>query len=625
LTTTFWENNFQIGTFSNFQINQMKLFSSILLMAFSLTLGTGTGNYLSPGAIAVDEQHDIIYTALTSGKSIAVTDLKTGLTTERILLKQNPNNILLSSGGSTLFVSSGEAKGIVEIIPLSKKKVKTVIPVGHTPLGMALSLDEKYLYVANRFSNTISVIDLKTNKIATTLPAVREPRALCISPDGKTLAAGNFLPAQAATNSVVAAQITLIDTRTNTVRSNLTLSNGAQSILGLACSPDGKYLYAVHLLSRFSMPITQLDRGWVNTNALSIIDLNNDSLYATILLDDVDRGAANPSGICVGEDKKLYIALSGTHELMSLNLSGLHENLDALFTGKRSDAYIRNKEDLSSSLSFASPYKKRIPLQGRSPREVAFAKGAVYVSSRFSPFLEMIPVKENSIPVLLALGEEPELDGVRRGELAFGDASICYQQWQSCISCHPDGRADGLNWDQQNDGLGNPKNTKSLLYSHVTPPCMITGIRESAEKAVRNGILHTLQTRQPEALAVDMDDYLKQLTPVESPYLQEYKKKDPKQKGKQLFEQAGCLQCHGGKYLTDQNKYHVGTNEEDEKRPFDTPTLLEIWRTAPYLYDGRATTLREVFTKYNTDDKHGYTKKLSKEELDALILYINTL
>jgi cytochrome c peroxidase len=225
----------------------------------------------------------------------------------------------------------------------------------------------------------------------------------------------------------------------------------------------------------------------------------------------------------------------------------------------------------------------------------------------------------------LTLGKEPEPNSVRRGELAFGDATICYQQWQTCVSCHPDGRADGLNWDQQNDGLGNPKNTKSLLYSHVTPPCMITGIRESAEKAVRNGILHTLQTRQPETLAVDMDNYLKQLTPLESPYLQEYKQKDPKQKGKQLFEEAGCIQCHGGKYLTDQEKYHVGTNGDDETRPFDTPTLLEVWRTAPYLYDGRAATLREAFTKYNTNDQHGYTKKLSKEDLDALILYINTL
>ncbi|MDR0845168.1 MAG: beta-propeller fold lactonase family protein, partial [Tannerella sp.] len=295
----------------------MKILSNILLLLFCLTIGAGTENYLSPGAMAIDEKQDIIYTALTTDKSIAVTNLKTGRTTEKIALKQNPNSLLLSPDGTTLFVSAGQAKGSVEIISLSNKKVKTSIQVGHTPTGLALSVDGKSLYVANRFSNTISVIDVKSNKVTATIPTVREPRSVCATPDGKTVAAGNFLPAQAAINEVVAAQITLIDTRTNTVRSNVTLPNGAQSILGVTASPDGKYLYAVHLLSRFSVPITQLDRGWVNTNALSIVDLKNDSLYATVLLDDVDRGAANPAGICVGGDQKLYIAVSGTHELLT--------------------------------------------------------------------------------------------------------------------------------------------------------------------------------------------------------------------------------------------------------------------------------------------------------------------
>ncbi|MDR1897043.1 MAG: beta-propeller fold lactonase family protein [Prevotellaceae bacterium] len=583
-------------------------------------------NYLSPGAMAVDKNRDIVYTVLTGDKAIAVTDLKTGQTSERIDLKQNPNNILISPDGATLYVSCGGAKGSVEIINLENKKRKAITNIGHTPQGMALSKDGNLLYAANRFSNTISAIDLSKKKIIASIPAVREPRTLCLLPDGTTLAVANFLPAQAATDSVLAAQITLIDLQSNTVRSNITLPNGAQSVAGLAFSPDGNYLYAVHLLSRYNVPITQLDRGWVNTNALSIIDRKKDSVYATVLLDDVDHGAANPAGICAGEDQKLYIALSGTHELMILDGKLLHENLTALFDGSTKDAYIRNKEDLSASLSFVSPFKKRIALQGRSPRDVVIAGDKIIVSSYFSPFLEQISTTANEPSKVLPLGIEPDLDAVRRGELAFYDASICYQQWQSCASCHPDGRIDGLNWDQQNDGLGNPKNTKSLLYSHVTPPCMITGVRESAEKAVRNGILHTLQTTQPETIATDMDDYLKQLKPLESPYLSEYKKKDSKQKGKKLFEQSGCILCHSGEYLTDQKKYDVGTGDgEDKGRLFDTPSLREIWRTAPYLYDGRATTLHEVLTTFNREDKHGVTTNLSKEELDALVLYINTL
>jgi YVTN family beta-propeller protein len=602
----------------------MKYLTFLVFLAFSLSLDPEV-KYLSPGAIVIDEKQSLIYTALTTAKSIAVTDIVTGQTIGQIKLKQNPNSILLSHDASTLYATAGDAAGIVNIIDLSKRKVKSKITIGHTPEGMALSADGKSLYVANRFSNTVSVIDLTKNKVKTVIPTVREPRALCITPDSKTVAVANFLPAQASTADVVASQITLIDAESNTVRANVTLPSGAQSLTGITSSPDGRYLYAVHLLSRFAVPITQLDRGWVNTNALSIVDLNDNSLYATVLLDDVDHGAANPFGICIDDKGKLHIAVSGSHELMTVDLEGLHNALTALFEGKKKDAYIRDKEDLSSSLSFVSPYKKRISLKGRLPRELAYADGKVYISSRFSPFLEAVS-EESGQSAILTLGEEAEPDGIRRGELAFYDASICYQQWQSCASCHPDGRADGLNWDQQNDGLGNPKNTKSLLYSHVTPPCMITGIRESAELAVRNGILHTLQTRQSEALAVDIDDYLKNLSSIESPYLKEYRKKDSKQLGKKLFEQAGCAQCHNGQYFTDMTKYDVGSGDgNDAKRPFDTPSLTEIWRTAPYLYDGRAATLLDVFTIYNSDEKHGATKKLNKEELDALILYINTL
>ena len=78
---------------------------------------------------------------------------------------------------------------------------------------------------------------------------------------------------------------------------------------------------------------------------------------------------------------------------------------------------------------------------------------------------------------------------------------ICFQGWESCASCHPGGgRVDGLNWDLPNDGIGNPKNTKSLLLAHSTPPAMTLGVRSNAEAAVRAGIRHILFTVQPEEI-----------------------------------------------------------------------------------------------------------------------------
>ena len=58
---------------------------------------------------------------------------------------------------------------------------------------------------------------------------------------------------------------------------------------------------------------------------------------------------------------------------------------------------------------------------------------------------------------------------------------------------------------------------------------------------------------------------------------------------------------------------------------FDTPTLSEVWRTAPYLYDGRAKTMKEVFVEFNPEDKHGRTSFLSDKELDCLLEYVLSL
>ena len=57
----------------------------------------------------------------------------------------------------------------------------------------------------------------------------------------------------------------------------------------------------------------------------------------------------------------------------------------------------------------------------------------------------------------------------------------------------------------------------------------------------------------------------------------------------------------------------------------DTPTLRGLWRSAPYLHDGSAPTLRSVLTERNGGDAHGVTSDLDDTDLDALVLYLRTL
>ncbi|MCP5119983.1 MAG: c-type cytochrome, partial [bacterium] len=213
------------------------------------------------------------------------------------------------------------------------------------------------------------------------------------------------------------------------------------------------------------------------------------------------------------------------------------------------------------------------------------------------------------------------LTAERRGEILFHDASDCFQQWQSCTTCHPsEGRPDALNWDLLNDGIDNPKNTKSLLLAHQTPPAMITGVRDRAETAVRAGFKFVLFSPATEEEASGVDAYLKSLEPRPSPYLVNGKLSPSAERGQKIYENAGCDVCHPLPLATGLEKADVGTGSE-----FDTPTLVEVWRTAPYLHDGRAGTIEEVLTKHNPDDAHGFTSSLTKQELADLVEYVLSL
>jgi cytochrome c peroxidase len=77
---------------------------------------------------------------------------------------------------------------------------------------------------------------------------------------------------------------------------------------------------------------------------------------------------------------------------------------------------------------------------------------------------------------------------------------------------------------------------------------------------------------------------------------------------------------------TDLKSYDLELGEgQDKEKTFDTPTLVEVWRTAPYLHDGRAYEMKDVFSRCNPKELHGRTGKLSAKELDDLVEYVNSL
>ena len=588
--------------------------------------------YLSPVAIVADKAGKTLYLAQSTANRIDVFDVASEKVTKSIAIGEPVSGLTLSIDESKLYVTTAVPAGHLCVVDIKSAKVTAKILVGHTPMSPVVSPDGKKVYVANRFGRqgtgvsigSLSEVDLVAGKETKTGHVPREPTALDISKDGKTLIVANHLPATASDKDYAAAEVTIMDVADladRTKHIQVKLPNGAMALRGVKVSPDGKLATVTHMLARFHLPTTQLERGWMNTNAISLIDVAKKTLVNTILLDDVDHGAANPWAIAWSANSEtLCVSHAGTHEISVIDMPALQAKLDKAVAEKKD-------KEVQNDLSFLVGLRRRLKLAGNGPRCMTIIGAKAYVGEYFTDSISVLDIAPDSRPVAkaIALGPKQEMTIVRKGEMFFNDANLCFQMWQCCATCHPDGRTDGLNWDLMNDGMGNPKSSKSLLLAHKTPPSMITGIRAKAEVAVRAGIRFIQFAVRPEEDAKAIDEYLKSMTPIPSPFLVNGELSESAKRGKVLFEKkAGCAMCHSGKYFTDLEKYDVGTGKDSEaKKEFDTPTLIEVWRTAPYLYDGRAVTIVELLKpKYNPKDTHGTTTKLTEKEKADLAEYI---
>lgn len=611
-----------------FRCLALSCFVATLLLAGTVSAGpSASQGPLSPTALVANADGKTIYVAEATGNDLAVLDASIGKVVRRISLPDSPSGLALSVDGNRLYVTVGVEHGALCIVDPSRG-VLARISVGHSPNSPVVSADGRFGYVGERFDNAVAVVDLRRRKVVRTVHVPREPVAQALTPNGQTLVVGNLLPAGRADVDYVASEVTLVDLQTFKT-TGVRLPNGSSSVRGVCVSPDGRFAYATHGVGRYMLPTTQVNRGWMNTSALSVVDLVSGRLVNTVLLDDIDLGAANPWGVaCSPDGKWLCVAHSGTHEVSVIDRVGLHDRLDKVAKGMNLGGVSVNAADVPNDLAFLVGLRTRRQLRGLGPRGLIVAGGRAWVAEYFSDSVGRVDLGSSEADGVrsVALGPRLPMTVTRKGEFLFFDATACFQHWQSCGSCHPDARTDGLNWDLLNDGIGNPKQTKSMLFAHRMSPVMISGVRATAEVAVRAGLKFIQFEERPESDAKAIDVYLKSLKSVPSPLSVDGKLGAAAQRGKSLFARAGCASCHSGPLFTDMKLHDVGTGVGSEKgKAWVTPTLVEVWRTAPYLYDGRSATMMDVLTRDNPQDRHGRTAGLSKAQLSDLAAYVLSL
>jgi len=565
--------------------------------------------YRSPIHICLSKDGGTAYVVNQTSDSVSILDVRARKVVEEFRVGSHPTHASLSPDGRTLYVTSLYGPS-VEVVDLEEKCTVRSIQAGYEPHGACLSKDGATLYAANALSNTLSILDVATGRTAFSVPVGRSPRYVARTPDGSRLIVANGLTRG----------VSIIDPARGSVVETRELGR-ASLLREVVCSPDGRWAFVAHLISHDEVMPLQMERGWIHSNGFSILDLQEPGHYVTLLLDQLLRGAANPWGMALsGDGGRLYVSLSGVHEVAIVDVKKALR-LVAETTPDRVTPLAKNVEIVEQR-----EIARRVKSGGLGPRGLVLSKatGELLVANYFSDNVAILDAKTGAVRAVVPLGPRQEMTPWRKGELLFNDARLCYQEWYSCASCHQeDATVDGLNWDLSNDGLGNTKNVKSLHDVHDSPPAMWAGVRQDMDAAVRAGQRFLGSIPNPEnhrALMAFLGNPRRAPNP--------YRTRDPAavERGRKIFARARCGACHPAPAYTDLKKHDVGLAAATDLRSrFDTPSLRECYRTAPYLHDGRARSLRETFTDHNPRDLHGRTTGLSANDLEDLLEFLRSL
>lgn len=275
--------------------------------------------------VAVGDAGQVILSC-RGDKSLKITDPQGRQVVKTIPLQQTPTGVIAKEGKA--YVSCFDTRGEIVTVDLKEGKIVNTVPVGAGAEAPAWSKEEDKIFVCNRFAGTVSEVDVKNGKVTREVKVLREPSKVVVSPDGKYLFVANALPAQRADVDYVACCVSVIDLASFQKVKDIRLENGSNALRGATLSPDGKYLFVSHNLGRFTVPTSQLQQGWMNTNAMSVVDVASLEFKGAVLLDEPERGAAGVWGVeCT--PGYLIVSHSGTHEISVIDYPELIKKFEA--------------------------------------------------------------------------------------------------------------------------------------------------------------------------------------------------------------------------------------------------------------------------------------------------------
>jgi hypothetical protein len=410
----------------------------------------------------------------------------------------------------------------------------------------------------------------------------------------------------------------------------------ANLLRGVRWHPSGEFALVTLNRTKNLVPMTRLLQGWTITNGLGIVW--RDGRVDQVLLDESNLYFPDPLGVDFTPDGDLaLVTSSGSDRVAVVDVSRLLDLLRGS-TPEERERIIPNH--LGRSTEFVLSH---IPTD-KNPRGLLVGPDSRwgYVANALDDSVTVLDLERLDAVDRIDLGGPPLITQERLGERLFHSADIAFQRQFSCSSCHPDGHVDGLAYDIEADGIGlNPVDNRTLRGIRDTAPFKWTGKNPTLTRQCgpRLAVFFTrTEPFRPGELTA-LERYISTIPRPPNRHRPIGAALTPAQRrGKKVFErtrtndgrpipeQQVCVNCHFPPLYTDRSIRDIGTGMWlDSQGEFDVPHLSNIYSTPPYLHNGIADTLEEIWTTYNPYDEHGYTNDLTKDQLNDLIEYLKTL
>ena len=589
-------------------------------------------DYLSPINATVSADGSKLYVIGQESDLLIEIDTKSNEVLSSTKVGCRPHSVVLTKDQRLAVVSNQWANNIY-FIDLETKTITDSVAVGGGPAGLALSNDGNLLYVVNTYTNNVSVIDMAQKQELKRLHAGNFPTNVAVSPndDFVFISSQRTVPIEFRTEPQT--ELTVLNTSNQRVNERIYF-NSAHIMENVAVTPSGDMVITTLVRPKNNVPSVQIESGWMINHGIGLI--LQDGRVAQLLLDEPNAFYPDPYDIVIHPSGKYaYVSHSGVDVISVIDLDKIRILL--------SDTTDDDLKIFANHLGLSSEYVIGRIKTGANPKGLAISPDGhyLYVVERMEDCVSVIDTDQMKVTSTIDLGGPRRTTYAREGGILFNNAGHTFHNQYSCYTCHPDGHEDGLTYDLTGSGR-DFANVQTLRDLNGTAPFKWIGTNQSVYKqcGMRFSMFVTrTESFNPEELDAVVAYIMRELThPPNLHRASDGALTDAQKRGREIFNRTmtndgreipvkdRCATCHSGPNYSNFQMADVGTLKDyDSPTLFDAPNLNNVYESAPYLHDGSAATLEEIWTKFNDHDEHGYANDMTKDQLNDLVEYLKSL